>query len=164
MGERAHNAVPGSTYQMMEGLAIPDGPKTRPLHPYLLRCWRRFAPRVRALTPGGDALTIGGMQPERDSGLSRPEGRIQCAQRPRPTHRDGWHESVEATCVADDATGIRKLRIRECRSSATAGRRSAAGARAIVAGLPAESSPPCLTHTYLHRRGLVGSAIDRGSR
>jgi hypothetical protein len=33
----------------------------------------------------------------------------------RPASGD-WHEQIEAVCVADDATGVRKLRIRDWQS------------------------------------------------
>ncbi len=37
---------------------------------------------------------------------------LRAAAGARPSDAD-WHESVSATCVADDLTGVRKLRIRD---------------------------------------------------
>ena len=44
--------------------------------------------------------------------LTQKSEAMRAAQRRRP-RSDDWLETVEATCVADDATGVRRLRIRD---------------------------------------------------
>lgn len=74
---------------------------------------------------------------------------------------DDWHESVEATVVADDRTGARKLRIRDWQFIGDSGP-DFGGANL------GPSSPEllcgvigtCLTHTYLIGAATLGIAID----
>ncbi len=73
-----------------------------------------------------------------------------------------WRESVSATCVADDRTGVRKLRIRDWQFIGDSG----PGFGGFSLG---PSSPEllcgvistCLTHTYEIGACLMGIALDR---
>jgi uncharacterized OsmC-like protein len=73
-----------------------------------------------------------------------------------------WRESVSATCVADDRTGVRKLRIRDWQLIGDSG----PGFGGFSLG---PSSPEllcgvistCLTHTYEIGACLMGIALDR---
>jgi uncharacterized OsmC-like protein len=73
-----------------------------------------------------------------------------------------WHETVSATCVADDLTGVRKLRIRDWQIIGDSG----PGFGGFSLG---PSSPEllcgvistCLTHTYEIGACMMGIALDR---
>ncbi len=73
-----------------------------------------------------------------------------------------WRETVSATCVADDRTGVRKLRIRDWRFIGDSG----PGFGGFGLG---PSSPEllcgvistCLTHTYEIGACLMGISLDR---
>ncbi len=80
-------------------------------------------------------------------------------QRPRP---QDWRETVEAIAVADDATGVRKLRIRDWQFIGDSG--PAFGGWGL-----GPSSPEllcgvlgaCLTHTYEIGASLLNIPLDR---
>jgi uncharacterized OsmC-like protein len=73
-----------------------------------------------------------------------------------------WHETVSATCVADDRTGVRKLRIRDWQFIGDSG----PGFGGFSLG---PSSPEilcgvistCLTHTYEIGAAMMGIPVDR---
>lgn len=73
-----------------------------------------------------------------------------------------WHETVAATCVADDRTGVRKLRIRDWQFIGDSG----PGFGGFSLG---PSSPEllcgvistCLTHTYEIGACLLGISLER---
>lgn len=73
-----------------------------------------------------------------------------------------WHETVSATCVADDRTGVRKLRIRDWQFIGDSG----PGFGGFTLG---PSSPEllcgvistCLTHTYEIGASMMGIPLDR---
>ena len=73
-----------------------------------------------------------------------------------------WRETVSATCVADDRTGVRKLRIRDWQFIGDSG----PGFGGFSLG---PSSPEllcgvistCLTHTYEIGASLMGISLDR---
>ena len=73
-----------------------------------------------------------------------------------------WHETISATCVADDRTGVRKLRIRDWQFIGDSG----PGFGGFSLG---PSSPEllcgvistCLTHTYEIGACLLGVPVDR---
>lgn len=75
---------------------------------------------------------------------------------------EDWHEVVAATCVADDETGVRKLRIRDWQYIGDSG--------ADFGGWSLGPSSPellcgvvstCLTHTYLIGAAWLGIPLDR---
>ncbi len=83
------------------------------------------------------------------------------AARRRPLGTD-WHETVEATCVADDATGTRKV--------TTGGHRYISDSGPDFGGWQLGPSSPellcavvstCLTHTYLIGAASMGLGLDR---
>jgi uncharacterized OsmC-like protein len=73
-----------------------------------------------------------------------------------------WHETVSAACVADDRTGVRKLRIRDWQFIGDSG----PGFGGFSLG---PSSPEilcgvistCLTHTYEIGAAMKGIPVDR---
>lgn len=81
----------------------------------------------------------------------------------RPTE-DQWRETVEAVVVADDATGVRKLRIRDWQYIGDSG--PSFGGWGL-----GPSSPElfcgvlgtCLTHTYLIGAAMLAIPVDRVS-
>ncbi len=83
------------------------------------------------------------------------------AARRRPKGED-WRETVEAVSVADDATGVRKLRIRDWQFVSDSG--------ADFGGWGLGPSSPellcgvlstCLTHTYLIGAAWMDIPVDR---
>ncbi|GHH71890.1 hypothetical protein GCM10017673_26100 [Streptosporangium violaceochromogenes] len=85
------------------------------------------------------------------------------AARRRPKTED-WDETIGAECVADDLTGVRKLRIRDWRYIGDGG--------ADIGGWNLGPSSPellcgvistCLTHTYLCLAAMRGLPLDRVS-
>lgn len=83
------------------------------------------------------------------------------AARRRPRGHD-WHEIVEATCVADDPTGARKV--------TTSGHRYISDSGPDFGGWRLGPSSPellcavvstCLTHTYLIGAASMGVGLDR---
>ena len=86
---------------------------------------------------------------------------IRGAAAAKPEARD-WHETVSATCVADDRTGVRKLRIRDWQFIGDSG--------AAFGGFGLGPSSPellcgvistCLTHTYEIGACLKEIPLDR---
>ncbi|MGE0600437.1 MAG: OsmC family protein [Dehalococcoidia bacterium] len=77
-------------------------------------------------------------------------------------HGAQWHETVAATCVSDDRTGVRKLRIRDWQFIGDSG----PGFGGFSLG---PSSPEllcgvistCLTHTYQIGACMQGVPVDR---
>lgn len=75
---------------------------------------------------------------------------------------EDWRETISATCVADDRTGVRKLRIRDWQFIGDSG----PGFGGFSLG---PSSPEllcgvisaCLTHTYEIGASLLGIPVDR---
>jgi organic hydroperoxide reductase OsmC/OhrA len=86
---------------------------------------------------------------------------IRALARTRPDAAD-WRETVSATCVADDRTGVRKLRIRDWQFIGDSG----PGFGGFSLG---PSSPEllcgvistCLTHTYEIGACLMGLPLER---
>lgn len=86
---------------------------------------------------------------------------MRAAALARPTS-EAWHETVEATCVADDATGVRKLRIRDWQIIGDSG--PSFGGWSLGPSSPellCGVVSTCLTHTYLIGAAWLGIAIDR---
>lgn len=85
--------------------------------------------------------------------------RAAAVAKPRP---EQWRETVSATCVADDATGVRKLRIRDWEIIGDSG--------PDFGGWSLGPSSPellcgvistCLTHTYLMAAASLDIPLDR---
>ena len=85
--------------------------------------------------------------------------RAAAARRPRG---EDWREQVEATCVAGDVTGVRRLRIRGWQFISDSG--------ADFGGWGLGPSSPellcgvlstCLTHTYLIGAAWMGVPVER---
>ncbi len=73
-----------------------------------------------------------------------------------------WHETVEAVCVADDATGVRKLRIRDWQFVSDSG--PGFGGWSLGPSSPellCGVVSTCLTHTYLIGAATLGIAVER---
>jgi uncharacterized OsmC-like protein len=73
-----------------------------------------------------------------------------------------WHETVEATCVADDATGVRKVRMRDWQLIGDSG--PAFGGWGLGPSSPemlCAVISTCLTHTYLIGAATLGIPLDR---
>ncbi|MDZ7727960.1 MAG: OsmC family protein [Dehalococcoidia bacterium] len=75
---------------------------------------------------------------------------------------DDWHETVSASCIADDATGVRKLRMRDWQLTGDSG--------PSFGGWNLGPSSPellcgvistCLTHTYLIGAASMEVPVDR---
>lgn len=86
---------------------------------------------------------------------------LRAAAKAKP-HGVDWHETVSATCVADDLTGVRKLRIRDWQLVGDSG--------ASFGGWSLGPSSPellcgvlstCLTHTYEIGAAMLGIPVDR---
>lgn len=85
--------------------------------------------------------------------------RTAAASRPTP---DAWHETVEAVCVADDATGVRKLRIRDWQligdsGPSFGGWNLGPSSPELLCGVIST----CLTHTYEIGAATLGIPLDR---
>ena len=79
----------------------------------------------------------------------------------RPSIRD-WHEQIEAVCVADDLTGVRKLRIRDWQfvgdsGPAFGGWNLGPSSPELLCGVVST----CLTHTYEIGAAILGIPVDR---
>lgn len=73
-----------------------------------------------------------------------------------------WHETVEAVCVADDVTGVRKLRIRDWQYIGDSG--PAFGGWSLGPSSPeilCGVISTCLTHTYLIGAAWLEIPVDR---
>jgi uncharacterized OsmC-like protein len=93
--------------------------------------------------------------------LDRKAAAMRAAAQRRPRSED-WHETVEATCVADDATGVRKLRIGEWQLVSDSGPDfGGANAGPTSPELLCGVVSTCLTHTYLIGAAWLGIPVDR---
>ena len=93
--------------------------------------------------------------------LAQKGASVRAAASARPTSHQ-WRETVEATCTADDATGVRKLRIRDWQIVGDSG--PAFGGWGLGPSSPellCGVISTCLTHTYLIGAAWLGIAIDR---
>lgn len=75
---------------------------------------------------------------------------------------DGWRQEVSATCVADDLTGVRKLRIRDWQMVSDSG--PAFGGWSLGPSSPellCGVLSTCLTHTYEIGAATLGVPLDR---
>jgi uncharacterized OsmC-like protein len=93
--------------------------------------------------------------------LKQKAAAMKAAAKRRPFGED-WHERIEAVSVADDATGVRKLRIRDWQLVSDSG--------ADFGGWGLGPSSPellcgvlstCLTHTYLIAAARMEIPVDR---
>ncbi|MCA9824012.1 MAG: OsmC family protein [Dehalococcoidia bacterium] len=81
------------------------------------------------------------------------------AEHPDPSH---WREAVEAVCVADDESGVRKLRLRDWEfigdsGPAFGGQNLGPSSPELLCGVIST----CLTHTYLIGAAHLGVPVDR---
>ena len=86
---------------------------------------------------------------------------MRAAARRRPAGPD-WRERVEAVCVADDLTGVRKLRIRDWQFLGDSGQDFGGwglgpSSPELLCGVLAT----CLTHTYLIGAARLDIPLDR---
>ena len=75
---------------------------------------------------------------------------------------DAWREEISATCVADDASGVRKLRIRDWQFISDSG--PAFGGWSLGPSSPellCGVISTCLTHTYEIGAATLGIPLDR---
>ncbi len=85
--------------------------------------------------------------------------RDAAAAKPRP---EQWRETVSATCVADDATGVRKLRMRDWEIIGDSGPDFGGwGLGASSPELFCGVISTCLTHTYLIAAATLDIPLDR---
>ncbi len=86
---------------------------------------------------------------------------MQAAANSRPTAAD-WDELIEARCIADDITGVRKMRIKDWHYLGDGG--------AAIGGFDLGPSSPelllgvistCLTHTMLCLAAMRGLVLER---
>lgn len=93
--------------------------------------------------------------------LEQKAASMRAAAIARPSSGD-WHETVEATCTADDASGVRKLRIRDWQIIGDSG--------PSFGGWNLGPSSPdllcgvistCLTHTYLIGAAWLGIPVEK---
>ena len=85
--------------------------------------------------------------------------RAAAAAKPRG---EQWRETVSATCVADDATGVRKLRMRDWELIGDSG--PDFGGRGLGPSSPelfCGVISTCLTHTYLIAAASLDIPLDR---
>ena len=93
--------------------------------------------------------------------LLQKRAAMEAAARERPTGAD-WHETVQATCVADDASGVRKLRIRDWQFVSDSG--PGFGGWSLGPSSPellCGVISTCLTHTYEIGAAKLGVPIER---
>jgi uncharacterized OsmC-like protein len=86
---------------------------------------------------------------------------MQTAAAAKPAGAD-WHETVEATCVADDITGVRKLRMRDWTLIGDSG--PSFGGYSLGPSSPellCGVISTCLTHTYLIAAATLEVPVDR---
>lgn len=132
---------------------------------YGTRWTRAFAIRARpsARKAGrGQSRYAGGMNETRTLKhyLEQKAAALETAARERPRGED-WLETVEATCVADDATGVRKLRIRDWEYIGDSGPgfggwNLGPSSPELLCGVIST----CLTHTYLIGAATMGIAVE----
>jgi uncharacterized OsmC-like protein len=86
---------------------------------------------------------------------------MRAAARERPAG-EHWRERVEATCVADDATGVRRLRIRDWQFLSDSG--PSFGGWGLGPSSPellCGVVSTCLTHTYLIGAATLDIPVER---
>ncbi len=81
------------------------------------------------------------------------------AEHPNP---GDWRETVEAVCIADDATGVRKLKLRDWEivgdsGASFGGQNLGPSSPELLCGVIST----CLTHTYLIGAAQLGVPVDR---
>jgi organic hydroperoxide reductase OsmC/OhrA len=86
---------------------------------------------------------------------------LRAAAARKPAGED-WRETVEATCIADDATGVRKLRIRDWSFVGDSGPDFGGwGLGPSSPELLCGVVSTCLTHTYLIGAAWMEIPLDR---
>lgn len=93
--------------------------------------------------------------------LDQKAASMRAAAVARPTS-DDWHETVEATCTADDASGVRKLRIRDWQiigdsGPSFGGWNLGPSSPELLCGVIST----CLTHTYLIGAAWLGIPVEQ---
>lgn len=93
--------------------------------------------------------------------LRQKAAAMQAAAQWRPKGED-WRERVEAVCVADDLTGVRKLRIRDWQFLSDSGPDFGGwGLGPSSPELLCGVISTCLTHTYLIAAATLGIPLER---
>jgi uncharacterized OsmC-like protein len=93
--------------------------------------------------------------------LRQKAAAMRTAATARPLPGD-WRETVSATCVADDLTGVRKLRIRDWQMVSDSG--PAFGGWGLGPSSPellCGVISTCLTHTYEIGAAMLGIPVER---
>lgn len=93
--------------------------------------------------------------------LRQKAAAIRRTAQQRPSGAD-WREHVEAVCVADDLTGVRKLRLRDWQLISDSG--PAFGGWGLGPSSPellCGVLSTCLTHTYLIGAAMLEVPLDR---
>jgi uncharacterized OsmC-like protein len=93
--------------------------------------------------------------------LKQKAGSMRAAARAKPAGNE-WRERVEALCVADDASGVRKLRIRDWQFLSDSG--PAFGGWGLGPSSPellCGVVSTCLTHTYLIGAATLEIPLER---
>jgi uncharacterized OsmC-like protein len=95
--------------------------------------------------------------------LAQKADSLRAAALRRPRGED-WRETVEATVIADDAAGVRKLRIRDWQFFSDSGPDFGGwglgpSSPELLCGVIAT----CLTHTYLIAAAMLDIPVDRVS-
>ena len=90
------------------------------------------------------------------------KGRSMRAAAERKPRADDWRETVSATCVADDATGTRKLRMRDWKLTGDSGPDFGGwGLGPSSPELLCGVLSTCLTHTYLIAAAWLSIPVER---
>jgi uncharacterized OsmC-like protein len=85
--------------------------------------------------------------------------RAAATRRPRGNQ---WRETVQAVCIADDVTGVRKLRIRDWQFISDSGPDFGGwGLGPSSPELLCGVVSTCLTHTYLIGAAMLGIPVER---
>lgn len=93
--------------------------------------------------------------------LQRKKAAMDASAAEKPSGVD-WRETVEATCVADDESGVRKLRIRDWKFVSDSGPAfGGAGLGPSSPELLCGVITTCLTHMYLIGAAHLGVPLDR---
>ena len=93
--------------------------------------------------------------------LRQKDAAMRAAAHARPLPGE-WRETVSATCVADDVTGVRKLRIRDWQMVSDSG--PAFGGWGLGPSSPellCGVISTCLTHTYEIGAAMLGIPVQR---
>ncbi len=92
----------------------------------------------------------------------RQKGQAMRAAAAAKPDAEDWHEVVSATCVADDATGVRKLRMRDWQLIGDSGPDFGGwGLGPSSPELLCGVISTCLTHTYLIAAAWLEIPVDR---